>query len=106
MTYESGMKIKVNIKRGAGTDAGLFKEMYQDMLDDNISEGMNAEEANDDAIEGALNAVLDMELAHSKANDLLLLNGNDDLFATDLVFLDNDEAEFTVKSWDATPGMF
>ena len=98
MTYKSGMKIKVNTKHNA--DAGFFKDMYQDMLDDNISEGMNAEEANDDAIEGALTAVLDMELAHSKADDLLLLNGNEDLFVEDLVFLDNDEAEFTVKSWD------
>ena len=35
-----------------------------------------------------------------KANDLLLLNGDDDLFATDLVFLDNEEAEFTIKSWN------
>ena len=98
MTYKSGMKIKVNTKHNA--DAGFFKDMYQDMLDDNISEGMNAEEADNDAIEGALTAVLDMELAHSKADDLLLLNGNDDLFVADLVFLDNDEAEFTVKSWD------
>ena len=102
MTYKSGMKIKVNIKHG--TDVGFFKDMYQDMLDDNISEGMDAEEADNDAIEGALTAVLDSELAHSKANDLL--NGDDDLFLTDLVFLDNDEAEFTVGSWDATPGLF
>ena len=103
MTYKSGMKIKVNIKRGAGTGIGFFKDMYQDMLDDNISEGMSADEANDDAIEGALGAILDMELAYSKANDLLdddgHMNGGD-LFATDLVFLDNEEAEFTIKSWD------
>ena len=98
MDYKSGMKIKVNIKRGAGTGIGFFKDVYQDMLDDNISEGMEAEEANDDALEGALNAVLDLELAHSKADDLL--NGDDDLFATDLVFLDNEEAEFTIKSWN------
>jgi len=98
MTYKSGMKIKVNIKHNA--DANFFKVMYQDILDDNISEGMNAEEADNDATDGALKAVLDMELAHSKADDLLLLNGNDDLFVEDLVFLDNDEAEFTVKSWD------
>ncbi len=101
MTYKSGMKIKVNIRHNA--DAGLFKEMYQEMLDDNISEGMNAEEANDDAIEGALTAVLDMELAYSKANDLLdddgHMNGGD-LYVEDLEFLDNEEAEFTVKSWD------
>ena len=103
MTYKSGMKIKVNIKRGGGTDVGLFKDMYQDMLDDNINDGMNAEEANDDAIEGALTAVLDWELAHSKADDLLgddgHMNGGD-LFVEDVVFLDNEEAEFTVKSWD------
>ena len=98
MTYKSGMKIKVNIRHNA--DAGFFKEMYQDILEDNISDGMNAEEANDDAIQGALTCVLDTELAQSKADDLLLLNGNDDLFVEDLVFLDNDEAEFTVKSWD------
>ena len=98
MTYKSGMKIKVNIKHG--TDVGFFKDMYQDMLDDNISEGMDAEEADNDAIEGALTAVLDMELAHSKADDLLLLNGNYDLFVEDVVYLDNEEAEFTVKSWD------
>ena len=98
MTYKSGMKIKVNVKRGAGTDIGFFKDMYQDMLDDNIKDGMCADEANDDAIEGALGAVLDMELAHSKANDLL--KGDDNLFATDLVFLDNDEAELTIKSWN------
>ena len=98
MTYKSGMKIKVNIKHNA--DAGFFKDMYQDILEDNISDGMNAEEANDDAIQGALTCVLDTELAQSKADDLLLLNGNDDLFVEDLVFLDNDEAEFTVKSWD------
>ena len=98
------IKIKVNIKHG--TDVGFFKDMYQDMLDDNISEGMNAEEADNDAIEGALTAVLDMELAYSKANDLLdddgHMNGGD-LFVEDLVFLDNEEAEFTVKSWDAQP---
>ena len=98
MTYKSGMKIKVNIKHNA--DAGFFKEMYQDILEDNISDGMNAEEANDDAIEGALMCVLDTELAQSKADDLLLLNGNDDLFVEDVVYLDNEEAEFTVKSWD------
>ena len=101
MTYKSGMKIKVNIKHNA--DAGFFKEMYQDILEDNISDGMNAEEANDDAIEGALMCVLDTELAHSKADDLLgddgHMNGGD-LFATDVVYLDNEEAEFTVKSWD------
>ena len=98
MTYKSGMKIKVNIRHNA--DAGFFKEMYQDILEDNISDGMNAEEANDDAIQGALTCVLDTELAQSKADDLLLLNGNDDLFVEDVVYLDNEEAEFTVKSWD------
>ncbi len=103
MTYKSGMKIKVNIKRGSGADAGFFKEMYQEMFDDNINDGMNDEEASDDAIEGALTAVLDMELAYSKANDLLdddgHMNGGD-LYVEDLEFLDNEEAEFTVKSWD------
>ena len=98
MTYKSGMKIKVNIRHNA--DAGFFKEMYQDILEDNISDGMNAEEANDDAIQGALTCVLDTELAQSKADDLLLLNGNDDLFVEDVVYLDNGEAEFTIKSWD------
>ena len=98
MTYKSGMKIKVNIRHNA--DAGFFKEMYQDILEDNISDGMNAEEANDDAIQGALTCVLDTELAQSKADDLLLLNGNDDLFVEDVVYLDNEEAEFTIKSWD------
>jgi hypothetical protein len=103
MTYKSGMKIKVNVKRRAGTGIDFFKEMYQDILEDNISGGMNAEEANDDAIEGALDAILDMELSHSKADDLLgddgHMNGGD-LFATDVVFLDNEEAEFTIKSWN------
>ena len=98
MTYKSGMKIKVNIRHNA--DAGFFKDMYQDILEDNISDGMNAEEANDDAIQGALTCVLDTELAQSKADDLLLLNGNDDLFVEDVVYLDNGEAEFTIKSWD------
>ena len=98
MTYKSGMKIKVNIRHNA--DAGFFKEMYQDILEDNISDGMNAEEANDDAIQGALTCVLDTELAQSKADDLLLLNGNDDLFVEDVVYLGNEEAEFTIKSWD------
>ena len=101
MTYKSGMKIKVNIKHNA--DAGFFKEMYQDILEDNISDGMNAEEANDDAIQGALTCVLDTELAHSKADDLLGDDGHmygGDLFATDVVYLDNEEAEFTIKSWN------
>ena len=96
MTYKSGMKIKVNIKHEGGTGLGFFKDLMGDMIEDGNTK--------DDAMEGALMAVVDLELAHSKANDLL--NGDDDLFAADLVFLDNDEAEFTVKSWGATPGMF
>ena len=98
MDYKSGMKIKVNIEHNG--DVGFFKDLYQDFLDDNIEEGMNVEEAKDDAIEGALKCILDTELAQSKANDLLLLNGDDDLFATDVVYLDNEEAEFTIKSWN------
>ena len=92
MTYKSGMKIKVNVKHGGGTDIGFFKDLMGDMIEDGNTK--------DEAMEGALMAVVDLELAHSKVDDLLNLNGNDDLYANDLVFLDNDEAEFTVKSWD------
>ena len=94
MPYKSGVKIKVNIKHG--TDVGYFKDLMGDMIEDGLTK--------DEAMEWALKCVIDSELAYSKAYDFL--NGDDDLFPTDLVFLDNDEAEFTVGSWDATPGMF